>query len=242
MMDEIRGRVALVSGGSKGIGLAIVRDLLAAGYKVAFGARTQEAVESVVEEISSAGEGEVLGVLADVRNPESCVRLVAETVERFGALDVLVNNAGVGIFAPIHEMPLEDWQTQIDTNLNGVFFLSRAAVPHLKESSGAWIINIGSLAGRNPFAGGGAYNASKFGLVGLSEVMMLDLRYEGIRVSLIMPGSVDTAFGGRPEGEKEGWALTSEDVSRAVLDLLRYPGNAHVSRVEMRPSQPPRKK
>jgi len=242
MMDLIQGRVALVSGGSKGIGLAIVRDLLAAGYKVAFGARTKEAVESVVEEISSAGEGEVLGVVADVRDPDSCGRLVAETVKRFSSLDVLVNNAGVGIFSPIHEMSLEDWHTQIDTNLNGVFYLSRAAVPQLKGSSNAWIINIGSLAGRNPFAGGGAYNASKFGLLGLSEVMMLDLRYEGIRVSLIMPGSVDTAFGGRPEGEKEGWALTSEDVSKAVLDLLSYPGNAHVSRVEMRPSQPPRKK
>ncbi len=240
-MKETQGRVALVSGGTKGIGLAIVRDLLEGGYKVAFSARTPEAVESVVEEISSTGEGEVLGVVADVRDPDSCGRLVAETVKRFGSLDVLVNNAGIGIFSPIHEMSLEDWHTQIDTNLNGVFYLTRAAVPELKGSTDAWIINIGSLAGRNPFAGGGAYNASKFALLGLSEVMMLDLRYEGIRVSLIMPGSVDTAFGGRPDGEKGGWALTSEDVSKAVLDLLSYPGNAHVSRVEMRPSQPPRK-
>lgn len=154
---------------------------------------------------------------------------------------MLVNNAGVGRFAPLHEMSLDDWHAQIETNLNGVFYLSRAAVPHLKASPNAWIINIGSLAGRNAFAGGVAYNASKFGLVGMSEAMMMDLRYEGIRVSLIMPGSVATDFGSRPADAKEGWALTPEDVSRAVLDLMRYPANAHVSRVEMRPSQPPRK-
>ena len=134
-----------------------------------------------------------------------------------------------------------DWDVQIDTNLSGVFYLSRAAVPHLKKSPAAWILNIGSLAGRNTFAGGVAYNASKFGLLGMTEAMMLDLRYDGIRVSHIMPGSVDTGFGDRPAGQKEGWALTPEDVSRAVLDLLRYPGNALPSRVELRPSQPPRK-
>jgi NAD(P)-dependent dehydrogenase (short-subunit alcohol dehydrogenase family) len=167
--------------------------------------------------------------------------MVARTVDRFDGLDVLVNNAGVGRFAPLHEMSLEDWHVQIETNLNGVFYLSRASVPHLQQSSDAWIINIGSLAGRNAFGGGSAYNASKFGLRGMTEAMMLDLRYEGIRVSLIMPGSVATAFGSRPAEAKEGWALTAEDVSRTVLDLLRYPGNAHVSKVEMRPSQPPRK-
>ncbi|MBT8397416.1 MAG: SDR family NAD(P)-dependent oxidoreductase, partial [Gemmatimonadetes bacterium] len=162
-------------------------------------------------------------------------------VGRFGGLDLLVNNAGVGKFAPIQEMSIEDWHIQIDTNLSGVFYLSKAAIPALKDSRSAWILNIGSLAGRNTFAGGVAYNASKFGLLGMTEAMMLDLRYEGIRVSHIMPGSVDTGFGDRPAGHKEGWALTPEDVSRAVLDLLRYPGNALPSRVELRPSQPPRK-
>ncbi len=142
---------------------------------------------------------------------------------------------------PSRKCPWKTGDIQIDTNLSGVFYLSRAAIPHLKESADAWILNIGSLAGRNTFAGGVGYNASKFGLLGMTEAMMLDLRYEGIRVSLIMPGSVDTSFGDRPAGDKEGWALTSEDVSRAVLDLLRYPGNALPSRVELRPSQPPRK-
>jgi 3-oxoacyl-[acyl-carrier protein] reductase len=242
MMTDFEGRVALVSGGTKGIGRAIVRELLEAGFKVAFSARTGADVEAFSEEMVEVGTGEVLGLVGDVSDPDSCKEMVGETVGAFGSLDVLVNNAGVGIFHPIHEMPLEDWNTQIDTNLTGVFLLSKASVPHLKKSENAWIINIGSLAGRNPFAGGAGYNASKFGLLGLSEVMMLDLRYEGIRVSLIMPGSVDTSFGGRPSGEKEGWALTPEDVSKAVLDLISYPGNAHVSRVEMRPSRPPRKK
>ena len=238
-MSGFEGRVAIVSGGTRGIGRAVVGDLLDAGFRVVFSSRSAPDVE---EAIRTLGErGEVLGVVADVRDPEACERFVAQAVERFGQLDVLVNNAGIGKFAPVHEMSLEDWHTQIDTNLNGVFYLSRAAVPHLKASSNAWIINIGSLAGRNAFAGGAAYNASKFGLLGMSEAMMLDLRYEGIRVSLIMPGSVATDFGSRPADAKEGWALTSEDVSRAVLDLLRYPMNAHVSKVEMRPSQPPRK-
>lgn len=238
-MSEFDGRVALVTGGTKGIGRAVVGDLLDGGFKVSFSARTASDVEA--EAAALAGRGEVLGVAADVSDPEACEALVGRTVDRFGGLDVVVNNAGVGKFAPIHEMSLEDWRAQIDTNLNGVFYLTRAAVPHLKKSPAAWIINIGSLAGRNAFAGGAAYNASKFGLLGMSEAMMLDLRYEGIRVSLIMPGSVATDFGSRPADAKEGWALTSEDVSRAVLDLLRYPGNAHVSKVEMRPSQPPRK-
>lgn len=238
-MSDFDGRVALVTGGTKGIGLAAAKDLLEAGFHVAFSARSSSDVERVAATLGD--HGRVLGVAADVRDPEACRSLVEQTVGRFGGLDVLINNAGVGIFAPLHEMSIEDWQTQIDTNLSGVFYLSKAAVPHLKNSSNAWIINIGSLAGRNAFAGGAAYNASKFGLLGMSEAMMLDLRYEGIRVSLIMPGSVATDFGGRPADAKDGWALTSEDVSRGILDLLRYPGNAHVSKVEMRPSQPPRK-
>ncbi len=240
-MSQVNGRVALVTGGTKGIGHAIVRDLLEAGFNVAFSARTQGDVEDAERALSGTGSGEVLGVVADVRDPGACADLIEKTVGRFGGLDVLVNNAGVGIFSPVQDMSLEEWHAQIDTNLNGVFYLSRAAVPWLKGSEDAWIINIGSLAGRNTFAGGAAYNASKFGLLGLTEAMMLDLRYEGIRVSIIMPGSVDTSFGQGPPGEKAGWALTSEDVGRAVLNLLRYPKNAHVSRVEMRPSQPRKK-
>ena len=240
-MREFTGKTALVTGGSKGIGRAIVQDLMEAGFHVSMAARTSEDLDRAKDELSRISGGEIMAVVADVRDSSACQTLVEKTVERFGGLDLLVNNAGVGRFAPIHEMSDEDWEVLIETNLNGVFYLSREAVPYLKKSDGAWIINIGSLAGRNTFAGGAAYNASKFGLLGMSEAMMLDLRYEGIRVSLIMPGSVDTGFGNRSSGEKEGWALTPKDVSRALLDLLRYPGNALPSRVELRPSQPPRK-
>lgn len=239
-MRSFEGRTALVTGGTKGIGKAIARDLLRAGFKVAFTARSEGGVAEAQKEL--AGEDlPVLGLIADVTQPDSCIGAVNQTIKAFGGLDVLVNNAGVGHFSPIQEMSLESWRAQIDTNLSGVFYMSRAAIPHLKEGEDSWIMNIGSLAGRNTFAGGAAYNASKFGLLGMTEAMMLDLRYEGIRVTHIMPGSVDTDFGDRPGGQKEGWALTVEDVSRAVLDLLRYPGNALPSRIELRPSRPPRK-
>lgn len=240
-MPEFRGRTAIVTGGTKGIGRGIAEDLAREGFNVTVTARTEEDVKEVAARLQDLAEEEVLGVVADVRDPEACEEVVKRTVERFGGIDLLVNNAGVGKFAPIHEMSLDDWRVQIDTNLSGVFYLTRAAVPLLKDSTDAWIINIGSLAGRNTFAGGAGYNASKFGLLGMTEAMMLDLRYEGIRVSIIMPGSVDTEFGQHEEGDKAGWALTPEDVSRAVLDLMRYPDNAHASRVELRPSQPPRK-
>jgi len=207
---------------------------------VVISARTSADVEQVAKDLDYAHLGRVFGVTADVSRPEDCIRLVEEAVAGLGRLDVLVNNAGVGILAPITDLSVEDWQTQIDTNLRGVFCCSKAAVPHLAEAEG-WIINIGSLAGRNPFAGGSGYNASKFGLVGMTEAMMLDLRHSGIRVSMVMPGSVDTRFGGDyPEGGR-AWALGADDVASAVLHLLSYPDNALVSRVEMRPSRPPRK-
>jgi len=240
MMESFEGRTALVTGGTKGIGKAIARDLLSAGFNVAFTARSEGDVAEAQKELAGA-DLPVLGLVADVTGPESCIGAVDRTVKAFGGLDVLVNNAGVGHFSPIQEMSLESWHAQIDTNLSGVFYMSRAAIPHLKKGEDSWILNIGSLAGRNTFAGGAAYNASKFGLLGMTEAMMLDLRYEGIRVTHIMPGSVDTDFGDRPGGQKEGWALTVDDVSRAVLDLLRYPGNALPSRIELRPSRPPRK-
>jgi 3-oxoacyl-[acyl-carrier protein] reductase len=240
MMGSFEGRTALVTGGTKGIGKAIARDLSEAGFNVTITARSEGDVKAVQEALGGV-ERSVLGVVADVTDPDSCVGAVDRTIKTFGGLDVLVNNAGVGHFAPIQEMSLESWHAQIDTNLNGVFYMSRAAIPSLKEGADSWILNIGSLAGRNTFGGGAAYNASKFGLLGMTEAMMLDLRYEGIRVTHIMPGSVDTGFGDRPGGQKEGWALTVDDVSRAVLDMLRYPGNALPSRIELRPSRPPRK-
>ena len=237
---DLKGKACLVTGATKGIGRAVSEALAAAGADVVISARTSSDVERVAADLDAGARGRVVGIVADVSRSEDCVRLVEETVEAAGRLDVLVNNAGVGILSSIEDLSVEDWQTQIDTNLRGVFCCSKAAVPHLKTTEG-WIINIGSLAGRNPFAGGSGYNASKFGLVGMTEAMMLDLRHSGIRVSIVMPGSVNTRFGGDyPEGGR-AWALGAADVASAVLHLLSYPDNAHVSRVEMRPSRPPKK-
>jgi 3-oxoacyl-[acyl-carrier protein] reductase len=238
-MASLTGRVALVTGSTHGIGLAIASQLLEAGASVIVNSRSADKAREVAKRLSGSGPGRALGIGADVRSAEDCARLVAGAVEACGRLDVLVNNAGVGIMKPVQELSLEEWHEQIETNLNGVFYCSRAAVPHLKATGDGWIINIGSLASRNSFAGGAAYNASKFGLLGMSEAMMLDLRYENIRVSLVMPGSVETDFGGSSRSSaKKGWALHAEDVARAVLQLLEFPGRALVSRVEMRPSKP----
>ncbi len=240
-MDELTERVALVTGATKGIGRSIAEALVQAGCHVAVSARTAEDVHRAESELATLGGGNAIGVTCDVRDPGACADLVATTVERLGGLDVLVNNAGMGVFKPIQEMTVDEFQTQIETNLGGVFYCSKAAIPYLSAGDGGWIINIGSLAGRNAFAGGTAYNASKFGLRGLSEAMMLDLRYDNIRVSMIMPGSVNTAFAGTEPGPEGAWKLQGGDIARAVVDLLNYPGNALPSKIEMRPSQPPRR-
>ncbi len=237
---DLAGKACLVTGATRGIGHAIAEALAAAGADVVISARSSSDVESVAKELGYAFVGRAVGIAADVSRPEDCARLVEESVDTLGRLDVLVNNAGVGILTSIEELSVEDWETQIDTNLRGVLCCSKAAVPHLKSTEG-WIINIGSLAGRNPFAGGSGYNASKFGLIGMTEAMMLDLRHSGIRVSMVMPGSVNTRFGGDYPKSGRDWALGADDVASAVLHLLSYPDNAHVSRVEMRPSRPPKK-
>lgn len=239
-MPDLSGRTAVVTGSTKGIGRAVAEALSGAGANVVVSARTAGDVEDTVERLREGAGGEVVGIACDVRRPDNCAELIQWTVDRLGGLDILVNNAGVGIFKSVKEMTGDEWRRVVETNLHGVFHLSRAAIPRLVESEFAWIVNVGSLAGRNTFAGGAAYNASKFGLVGLTEAMMLDLRHDGIRVCMVMPGSVDTAFS-HPGGEGErAWALGPDDVARAVLQLMEYPSNAHVSRVEMRPARPPK--
>ncbi len=197
--------------------------------------------ERVANELTAVGAGEAVGIGCDVRNAVQCQKLIAGVVERFSGLDVLVNNAGLGRFAKVHEMKLEDWDAQIRTNLDGVFHCSKAAVPHLIERGGGWIVNIGSLAGRNAFSGGAAYNASKWGLLGLSEAMMLDLRHDGIRVTCVMPGSVRTGFSPGGEDSSDAWKLAPEDVARVVVDLLAFPPRALPSKIEIRPSRPPQR-
>ncbi len=233
-MPNLTGKVAIVTGSTKGIGRAIAERLYEAGASVVVSARTEADVRSTAGQLGPRA----LGVTCDVGDPGACQRLVDETVRRFGRLDILVNNAGFGVFKAIAELTVEEWQRQIAVNLGGPFYCSKAALPHLSVTGDGFIINIGSLAGRNFFAGGTAYNASKAGLMGLTEAMMLDVRHSDVRVSVIMPGSVNTDFRGSAQSPVRSWPLEADDVALTVLQLLDYPKGAHVSRVEMRPSRP----
>jgi len=237
-MPDLTGKVAIVTGSTKGIGLAVAESIVGVGGSVVVSARSEDHVRDVAERLNAGAPGRVLGIPCDVADPEACQRLVDDVVAHFGRLDVLVNNAGLGIFKPITEMTWEEWKLQLDVNLGGVFACTKSALPHLSATGNGWVINIGSLASRNPFAGGTAYNASKFGLLGLTEATMLDVRHQDVRVSIVMPGSVNTYFGGRePEAERD-WKMEAEDCALAVMQLLSYPRETHVSRIEMRPSRP----
>jgi 3-oxoacyl-[acyl-carrier protein] reductase len=228
------GKVALVTGGSKGIGFAIARALSASGASVAITGRNQEALDRAVA--SGSGGARIHGIRADVQNHEDATRAVGETVKAFGGLDVLVNNAGMATFSNVADMDVSDWERTIRTNLSGVFYCCHAAIPELRRRGGGWIISISSLAGKNPFSGGAAYCASKAGLNAFSEALMQEVRYDNIRVSYIMPGSVATGFGGREVGAD--WKLAPEDVAEVVVDLLEHPARSLPSRIELRPSRP----
>jgi 3-oxoacyl-[acyl-carrier protein] reductase len=228
----VKGKVAVVTGGTKGIGRAIAEALLGQGARVVVGARTEGDVRRAAEEMGA----DARGVVCDVRRAEECARLLETAVEEFGGVDVLVNNAGVGVFAPVAELTVEAWDRVVETNLSGLFYCTHAALPHLKQRGGGWIINIGSLAGKNAFPGGAAYNATKFGLIGFSEALMQEVRHDGIRVSYIMPGSVAT-----PGFSEADWKIQPEDLGQIVLDLLATPERTLPSRIEVRPSRPPKK-
>jgi NAD(P)-dependent dehydrogenase (short-subunit alcohol dehydrogenase family) len=241
MDAELRGKTAVVTGASKGIGYEVAAALAKAGANVVLCARHAEEVARASRELDELGEGRVIGVSCDMRQYDEVRRLIGRAVEEFDGVDILINNAGVGVFAAIDELSVDDWHSMIETNLNGVFYASHSAIPHMKRRGGGWIINIASLAGKNPFAGGAAYNASKFGLVGFSEAMMLDVRHHGIRVSYIMPGSVATYFNDHTPGDADAWKIQPQDVAQIVMDLLAMPERTLPSRVEVRPSRPPQK-
>ena len=240
--SQLEGKAAVVTGGTRGIGLSIARALAAEGASVFICGRDAARVTSAVKELRKNG-AEVEGIAANVSRYDDCRQLIARAAERFGGPDILVNNAGLGVFKPVEQITPEEWDEVIGTNLSGAFYCSREAIPWMRRRGGGYIFNISSLAGINPFAGGAAYNASKFGLNGFSEAMMQDVRYEGIRVSTIMPGSVDTDFAAQPGAKKsESWKLTGDDIAKAVVDLYKYPKSSLASRIELRPAQPPRKK
>jgi 3-oxoacyl-[acyl-carrier protein] reductase len=242
-MGFLDGQVAVVTGGNRGIGRGIVEALAREGARVALTARERARAEQAAREVGAGA----LGLACDVRDPVQVARMFQEVERAAGGVDVLVNNAGIGLFAPVADMRPEDWDAVIGTNLSGVFYCCHEAIPRMRKRGGGYIFNISSLAGKNPVLHGAAYNASKFGLNGFSEALLMEVRYDGIRVSYLMPGSVATEFGAdTPEraartSSKSGWALTPADVGEVVLDLLRSPRHAMYSRVEMRPSQPPRR-
>jgi NAD(P)-dependent dehydrogenase (short-subunit alcohol dehydrogenase family) len=240
-MGTLQGKIAIVTGGTRGIGRAIVECLLEAGASVVFCSRSAEAVRRTLDELEPKAPGRVVALPCDVRDLAQVRELVQHTVRTFGGVDILINNAGVGVFRSIYELTPEQWHEVIETNLTGAFYCSREVVGYMRQRGGGYIINISSLAGKNAFAGGAAYNASKFGLNGFSEAIMHDLRYDNIRVSYVMPGSVATEFGGREPTAEEAWKLKPSDVARVVLHLLEHDPASLPSCVEIRPSKPPRK-
>lgn len=238
---NLNGKVAVVTGGTKGIGKGIAEALIGARVNVAICSRRDDQINAAGRELSQAGEGRVMGSACDVREYNQVKSFFDEVVREFGGLDILVNNAGVGIFGPVETMTPEEFRVVIDTNLVGVFNCCHAAIPLMKQRGWGYIINISSLAGANPHPRMAAYNASKFGLNGFSEALMQEVRHDGIKVSYIMPGSVNTEFGGDTPGEDKNWQLRPEDIARVVMDLLHHPDHSLPSRVEIRPSKPPRK-
>ncbi len=232
----LNGKKALVTGGSRGIGLAVASALLAEGADVLICGRDEKSLDAASKELG--GKGRIGTHAADVSDSEAVEQLFAAVDEQLGGLDILVNNAGVGVFRAAGELSVEEWNRVIGVNLSGAFYCSRQAIQRMQQHSGGSILNISSLAGKNPFAGGAAYNASKFGLNGFSEAAMLDHRNDKIRISYIMPGSVDTEFGGHTAGEHSSWKIASADIAEIVLGILRMPERTLISRVEVRPSRP----
>ena len=243
MMFSLESKVAIVTGGSRGIGFATAAALLARGAAVAISGMDQARLEQACVRLAAdASADRVLGIRADVGEEDGVTALIDGAAEHFGGLDILVNNAGVGEFVDVASMSSEVWQRVIGTNLTGVFFACRAAIPHLRRRrGGGWIINVSSLAAANAMKGGAAYCASKAGLNAFTESLMQEVRHDGIRVSTVMPGSVRTQF--RTGGDDSGteWKLAPEDVAQVIVDLISHPSRSLPSRVELRPAQPPRK-
>ncbi len=238
---NLNGKVAIVTGSTKGIGRTIAESLVREGMNVCVSARSEEEVERAVSDLGDAGEGRVTGVMCNVRDYDEVKALFEHTVAEFGGVDVLVNNAGIGLFKSVEETTPEDFRAVLETNLNSVFYCCHEAIPLLRTRGGGYIINISSLAGANPHPRMAAYNASKFALNGFSEALMQEVRHDRIKVSYIMPGSVNTYFGGDVPSEEQSWQLQPADVARVVLDLLRHDERSLPSRVEIRPSMPPKK-
>jgi len=238
---DLNSKVAIVTGGTKGIGRAIAESLAREQLKVCITARSQVDVDAAVQSLNKLGGAKAIGIACDVRVYGEVKSLFHCVQGELGGVDVLVNNAGIGIFAPVAEMSPPDFRAVLETNLFGAFYCCHEAIPLMKQRGGGYIINISSLAGANPHPRMAAYNASKFGLNGFSEALMQEVRHDNIKVSYIMPGSVNTEFGGDQPSDEKSWQLQPADVAETVMNLLSYPDRALASRIELRPSRPPKK-
>ncbi|TGN29338.1 SDR family oxidoreductase [Empedobacter tilapiae] len=232
-MQNIEGKVAYITGGTKGIGLGIAKSLVESGLKVAISGRNIDDVEKARHYL---GNQNVLAIQSDVRHFEDEQNAVEQIISAFGRLDIVIANAGLGKFAPVDELSLEDWNAMIDTNLTGVFHTIKASVEALKVSKG-YYISIASLAGTNFFANGAGYNASKFGVVGFTQAAMLDLRNYDIKCTTIMPGSVTSNFNDHVPNSEDGWKIQPEDLGQMVVDLLKMNPNVLPSKIEVRPTK-----
>lgn len=234
-MESIDGKIVLITGGTKGIGYGIAEALVEANANVAITGRSQNDADAAVVSLNSRGKGEAIGIAADVRSPVHQQNVMAAILQKWGKLDVLIANAGVGHFASIEDITPEQWHETIDINLTGVFFSIKYALPELKKTKG-YIITMASLAGTNFFAGASAYNASKFGLVGFTQAVMLDVRSHGVKVTTIMPGSVATNFNNHTPSPADAWKIQPEDIGQMVIDLLKMNPRTLPSKIEVRPS------
>ncbi|WP_113635260.1 SDR family oxidoreductase [Nubsella zeaxanthinifaciens] len=232
-MMNIENKVAYITGGTKGIGFGIAKSLLAAGLKVAISGRNLADVEKAKAELGSEN---VLALASDVRHFTDEENAVKEIVAKFGKLDIVIANAGLGKFAPIDQLSLEDWNAMIDTNLTGVFHTLKASVEQLKANKG-YYFSIASLAGTNFFANGAGYNASKFGVVGFTQAAMLDLRAYDVKTTTIMPGSVTSHFNEHQPNDADGWKIQPEDLGQMIVDLLKLNSNVLPSKIEVRPTR-----
>jgi len=237
---ELKGKIALVTGGTKGIGYATAVEMLKSGMSVMITGRTEKTLQETVDQLNRTYPEKVMGQAGDVSNMADMNATIKTINDKWGGLDVLIANAGIGHFAKIQDMTSEQWNETIDVNLTGVFNSVKSSLDSLQKSKG-YIITIASLAGTNFFARGAAYNASKFGLVGMTQAIMMDLRDDDIKCSTIMPGSVSTHFNGNEPAEKDAWKIQPEDIGQMVIDLLKMPARTLPSKVEVRPSKPPKK-
>ena len=236
-MESLSGKIAIVTGGTRGIGRAIAERLIGEGVQVAICGRRQDSVDRAVASMQPTGHA--FGLAADVTDPGQVEHFFEAVDRQFGGLDILVNNAGEGVFRKVGDMTVEDWRRNIDLNLNGAFYCAHAALARFARRGGGFIVNISSLAAKNAFSGGAGYNASKFGLNGFSEALMLDHRYENVRVCSVMPGSVATEFASAPQFAGDAsWKVAPADVAEVVTLVLRMPARTMISQVEMRPSKP----